>query len=273
MLTNVSQEPVKAYPFVKWAGGKRGLIPDILEVVPESFNDYYEPFLGGGAVFFALVGTINNKAILSDLNEELILAYKILQKSPLELIEVLEEYQKKHTLKHYSRIRKIGHDEQDPIKLAARLIYLNKTCYNGLYRVNKAGKFNVPIGSYKNPNICDRDNLLAVSEVLQNVTLRLQSFDKILPSKGDLVYCDPPYDETFTSYTNEGFFDNDQIKLKLSCDKWRKSGAHVIVSSSDTKLIRKTWIGYRIVEVTAARNINSKGDEREKVTELLIVGD
>lgn len=262
----------RAYPFLKWAGGKRAVIPEIARVLPENFNTYYEPFLGGGAVFFGLDSCIRD-AYLSDLNAELMLTYRILQMFPGALIEQLKEHQKKHSAKYYSRVRDKGHDEQDPVKVAARFIYLNKTCYNGLYRVNRAGKFNVPIGSYKNPNICDEDNLYAASEVLQKTTLRFHSFTKIQPTAKDLVYCDPPYDETFTAYTNGRFVSSDQIALKNACDVWRAKGAYVIVSSSDTELIRKTWQGYRITEISAPRNISCKGEGRNRVTELLIIGD
>lgn len=262
----------QAYPFLKWAGGKRAVIPEIVRVLPDAFNTYYEPFLGGGAVFFGLDNSIKD-AYLSDLNAELMLTYRTLQKFPDALIEQLNEHQKKHSAKHYNRVRDKGHDEQDPIKVAARFIYLNKTCYNGLYRVNRAGKFNVPMGSYKNPKICDEDNLYAASEVLQKATLHFHTFTKIQPSAGDLIYCDPPYDETFSAYTNGRFVSSDQIALKNACDVWRAKGAYVIVSSSDTKLIRKTWHGYRITEITAPRNISCRGDGRNRVTELLIVGD
>ena len=261
----------RAYPFLKWAGGKRALFPDIVQVLPESFNDYYEPFLGGGAVFFGLDSRIHKKAVLSDLNAELILTYRMLQKLPQDVIDALEKHQKKHSQKHYSRTRDKGHLEQEAVKLAARFIYLNKTCYNGLYRVNKSGKFNVPMGKYKNPNICDTDNLLAVAEVLKKSELLAQPFGQIQPTIGDLVYCDPPYDETFTQYTDNGFTSYDQTALRKACDNWRQSGAHVIVSSSDTEFIRKTWSGYHFVEVKASRNISCKGSGRGKVTELLIV--
>ena len=260
----------QAYPFVKWAGGKRTLVPDILQVVPKTFNTYYEPFLGGGAVFFGLAGRIRN-AVLSDLNAELMLTYRMIQTSPDAVIEVLEEHQRKHSKAHYIGTRKEGHCEQDSVKLAARFIYLNKSCYNGLYRVNKSNQFNVPMGAYKNPVICDRKNLLAVSKVLQKAILQIQSFDQITPSAGDLVYCDPPYDETFTQYTDKGFTRSDQESLRKACDVWIRSGAYVIVSSSDTEFIRKTWNGYRIVEVKAAKNISCKGNERTKVSELLII--
>lgn len=262
----------RAYPFLKWAGGKRTLIPNIVQVLPESFNDYYEPFLGGGAVFFGLDSRIHRNAFLSDLNAELMLTYKMIQKSPQDVIDVLEKHKKKHSQKYYMRIRNKSHTEQDAVALAARFIYLNKTCYNGLYRVNKSGKFNVPMGRYKNPTICDRDNLFGVSEVLENADLSVRSFETIEPSQNDLVYCDPPYDETFTQYTNKGFHSSDQDALRKACDRWCEAGAYVIVSSSDTEFIRKTWQGYEFVEVTASRNISCKGDKREKVTELLIVG-
>ena len=262
----------RACPFLKWAGGKRTLVPNIVQNIPNSFNNYYEPFLGGGAVFFGLDTRIQNKVFLSDLNKELILTYKMLQKKPDSVIAILEQYQEKHSKQHYLKIRNGGHWEQDPVKLAARFIYLNKTCYNGLYRVNSKGIFNVPMGSYKNPKICDKDNLHKVSEVLNKVDLKGCSFEKIAPGKEDLVYCDPPYDDTFTQYTNKGFTSEDQISLRDKCDAWIKEGAYVIVSSSDTKFIRKIWKGYKIVEVEATRNINCKGSERKKITELLLIG-
>ncbi|MYD78781.1 MAG: Dam family site-specific DNA-(adenine-N6)-methyltransferase, partial [Gammaproteobacteria bacterium] len=149
---------------------------------------------------------------------------------------------------------------------------LNKTCYNGLYRVNRSGKFNVPMGNYKNPRICDEDNLLAVSEVLDSVDLKVQSFEHIEPAENDLVYCDPPYDQTFAQYTDVGFGEDMQVRLKQACDDWISAGAHVIISNSDTDFIRRVWKGYQLHEIQAARNINCKASERNKVTELLIVG-
>lgn len=261
-----------ASPFVKWAGGKRVLVPYIMQEFPESFNDYYEPFLGGGAVFFGLGDRITKKAFLSDLNADLMCAYKILKKDPKKVIAKLERHRKKHCADYYSKIRDEEHGEYDPVKLAARFIYLNKTCFNGLYRVNKSGKFNVPMGSYVNPKICDTVNLLHVSIALTNARLKVQSFDRIKPSSGDLVYCDPPYDETFSQYTEKGFLSSDQELLRECCDLWQKRGAYVIVSSSDTEFIRKTWRGYRFIEIQASRNINCVGSERGKVTELLIIG-
>lgn len=263
-----------AYPFVKWAGGKRALVPEIVQVLPEKFNDYYEPFLGGGAVFFGLYSRIHKNVYLSDLNAELVLTFKIVQKFPNELIKMLKWHELQHSKnpkKHYSNVRDRGHAEQDAVKLASRFIYLNKTCYNGLYRVNKQGKFNVPMGSYKNPKICDETNLYCVSKVLENVDLKVQSFEAINPSSGDLVYCDPPYDGTFDQYTEMRFNQSDQDRLRKVCDNWCKQGAYVVVSSSDTDFIRKVWNGYKFVEIRASRNINSQSSGRGKVSELLIV--
>ena len=261
----------RARPFLKWAGGKRAIVRDILEELPSQFNDYWEPFLGGGAVFFALDSRIQ-KAHLSDFNLDLMLTYKTLKDNPQVVIKQLKSYEKKHDAGHYKKIREQGHSEQDYVKLAARFIYLNKTCYNGLYRVNKAGKFNVPMGKYINPKICDDSNLLAVSKVLAKTTLQKHSFDKINPTKDDLVYCDPPYDDAFTGYTDIGFDAEMQQKLKECCDAWQKNGASIIVSNSDTPLIRNIWKNYRIKEIRAPRNINCKGNGRAKKTELLIIG-
>ena len=228
-------------------------------------------FLGGGAVFFGLNDRIHQKAILSDLNSELIRTYKTLQKCPDDVISALRAHKENHSSTYYSEIRSQESEAGDDVGLAARFIYLNKTCYNGLHRVNSKGKFNVPMGSYKNPKICDEDNLLSVSEALQKTELIAQSFEAINPSSGDFVYCDPPYDATFTQYTDKGFHGSDQMNLRRACDRWIKTGADVVISNSNTELIRKIWDGYTFVEVQAPRNISCKGSKRTKVTELLIL--
>ena len=259
----------RAAPFVKWAGGKRSLVPEIVKLLPE-FGDYWEPFVGGGAVFFALDSLIQ-KAHLSDINLELMLTYQMLRKRPKEVIEALREHERNHGRRYYLRVRNKQHDEQDPVLLAARFIYLNKTCYNGLYRVNKQGQFNVPIGRHKNPLICDEDNLLAVSKVLKKVNLKIETFSKVSPKQGDLIYCDPPYDGTYNGYTGAGFDDDDQKELRDECVKWRESGCHVIVSNSATDLIRQLYKEFKLHEVSASRPINSDSNGRGKVTDLLIV--
>ena len=260
----------RATPFVKWAGGKRSLVPDIVKILPD-FRDYWEPFVGGGAVFFALDSRIR-RAHLSDVNLELMLAYKMLLKRPESVLEALREHERKHNPRHYLHVRNKQHDQQDPVLLVARFIYLNKTCYNGLYRVNKKGRFNVPIGRHKKPLICDADNLMAVSQVLEKAELAVRSFSEIKPKVGDLVYCDPPYDGTFTGYTGSGFDESDQKALRDACAQWRDSGVHVIVSNSDTELVRRLYEGFTLHEVSAPRNINSNGNKRGHVPELLITG-
>ena len=263
----------RANPFLKWAGGKRALIPEIVKVLPDEFNTYWEPFCGGGAVFFALDSRIS-KAWLSDSNTELMITYVMLKKNVDAVIDELKRHEEKHGKEYYLKIRKNGHTCEDPVKLAARFIYLNRTCFNGLYRVNKSGQFNVPIGSYVNPSICNEDNLRAAAEVLAKAVIKMCPFEKINPEAGDLVYCDPPYDETFTGYTGNGFDTADQTALRNRCLEWIDKGASVILSNSDTRLIRGLYdIGeeFDVREVQAPRNINCKGNGRAKVVELLIV--
>ncbi len=263
-----------ARPFLKWAGGKRRVVTHIEQHLSPSFSNYFEPFAGGGAAFFALRTRIGKgcKAYLSDINKDLIDTWKTLKREPEKIIELLQIYKAKHCKEHYLKLRVEGHDEPDALKRAARFIYLNRTCYNGLYRVNRSGRFNVPMGRYVNPAICDADNLRAVAQVLKGVSLRTRSFAAIKPGAGDLVYCDPPYNETFTSYTPFGFDDDAQRALRQACDGWREQGADVIVSSSDTKLIRSEYKKYKIVGISVNRHISCRSDQRGKTGELLIIG-
>ena len=266
-----SNTPPRVHPFVKWAGGKRTLIPDIEKILPLEFNNYYEPFLGGGSVFFTLHHKIK-KAYLSDLNHSLMLTYKMLKQEPLKLIQKLKNYQKNHSKLYYDKLRRKFNNTPDDLNLASIFIYLNKTCFNGLYRVNKSGLFNVPIGRYKNPAICNEKNLKQASLALKKAVLKAQSFERIKPKKKDVVYCDPPYDNTFSSYTKEGFNDESQELLKYHCDQWRKKGAFTIISNSDTPFIRTLYKGYKFISVQMARNINCEAQNRNKTNELLILG-
>lgn len=258
-------------PFLKWAGGKRALVPDIVPRLPQTFNEYWEPFLGGGAVFFALADRIG-RANLSDLNSDLMETYTVVRDDPESLIEHLERHAERHSRDYYYAVRD-RHDERGPVALAARFIYLNKTAYNGLFRVNRAGKFNVPIGSYEAPLICDAENLRVASIALQKATLSSGSFQdsSIAPQHGDIVYADPPYDGTFTGYTDGGFGRDEQEALRDRATQWADAGARVVLSNSDTPLIRSLYAEWTLVEVQAARNINSNGAGRSKVGELLIV--
>ncbi len=261
----------QAAPFLKWAGGKRTLVPDIARLLPQTFNDYWEPFVGGGAVFFALGGR-SREAHLSDVNLDLMITYKVIQKDTEPLIERLERHAEMHSRAHYYAVRD-QHDEQDPVAIAARFIYLNRTAYNGLFRVNKSGKFNVPMGSYDDPRICDAENLRSASIALGEATLLAGSFANrsIAPRAGDVVYCDPPYDGTFTAYTGSGFGSEEQVALRDRATVWADAGAHVILSNNDTPFIRALYKAWTLREVQVARNINSNGAGRSKVSELLIV--
>lgn len=232
---------------------------------------YHEPFVGGGALFFALRDQIQH-AVLSDMNEELMIAYRVIQECPEALLEHLHAYQQHHDSQQYYTVRDGDIRQNDPIACAARFIYLNRTCYNGLYRVNRAGKFNVPIGKYRQPLIADGDNIRAVSRALQNVELRRQPFDCIRPGAGDLVYCDPPYDGTYDQYTNVRFDAAGQEALAETARAWHVAGASVMLSNADTPRIRMLYQKplWRLHEIQAARAISSKASGRQPVTELII---
>ncbi len=270
-------------PFIKWVGGKRGLLEQLLPLFPKKFNNYYEPFIGGGAVFFELYSKnlLLNKTIISDINSELITTYNVVKNNPNKLIEKLNEYKQNHTKEFYYQIRELDRKEEfanlSDIEKAARFIYLNKTCFNGLYRVNKKGFFNTPIGSYKNPNIVDSETILNASCALQNVTILNQSFEKVLNSakKGDFIYFDPPYyplnkTSNFTSYDSNCFLEEEQIKLFKVFKKLDKKGCFVALSNSDTSFIKELYKEYDINIVNANRFINSKSNGRGKISEVLV---
>lgn len=246
------------------------MIPYLLPYIPDGFNDYYEPFVGGGAVFFGLDTLRIRKVYLSDINAELMLTWKMVQNKVELLIEALQVHAGEHSPRYFKDIRK-QHELTDPIAVASRFIYLNKTCFNGLYRVNKADQFNVPMGSYKKPNICDAVNLRHASKVLKDAVLRVDSFSKIEPRRNDFVYCDPPYDGTFNNYSANGFGESGQQELKKSVDKWAAAGAHVVVSNNDTAFVRRLYSKYEIIEITASCNVNCKANGRGKKPELVII--
>ena len=271
-------EPPPAQPFVKWAGGKRSLVPALAPCFPDEIGTYWEPFVGGGAVFFALAKRIRH-AILSDTNEELVLTYQVVKSSVEALIDRLRLHKRKHEERagqtdgdgksYYRLVRDC--EPTDPVEIAARFIYLNKTCYNGLYRVNSQGRFNVPEGRYKNPDICNADRLRETSRALEKAVIRAGDFGSVVqPGPGDLVYCDPPYDGVFTGYQASGFGENDQERLRDAASAWRRSGARVVLSNADTPAIRKLYRDFRIREATAPRPINSKGTGRGDSAELII---
>ncbi len=264
-------DKARARPFLKWAGGKRTVVPEIAKRLPAQIEGtYWEPFVGGGAVFFALDGLIE-AAQLSDVNSELALTYHVVKNAPETLIELLQRHAARHDKAYYLRVRQMT-GRPSAVEVAARFIYLNKTCYNGLYRVNKKGRFNVPMGSYTNPTICDEDALLNASEVLQKASIRVRDFGKIGPSGGDFVYADPPYDGTFSGYDSNGFDEAAQRRLRDAALRWHNQGAAVMLSNADTALIRSLYgrPPFRLHEITAPRPINSDGNGRGAVDDLLI---
>ena len=264
----------KAAPFVKWAGGKRSIIDELVHRLPTTFNRYWEPFVGGGALFFEIHPRLTS-AILSDYNWDLMVAYNAVKRDPLSLIAKLEVHAIRHGKAYYYKVRK-RRKIQNAIERAARFLYLNKTCYNGLYRVNRKGEFNVPMGSYLNPEIVQRENILACTAAVATARLEYREFDTITPEAGDFVYCDPPYhpvnSTSFTKYTELEFGEAEQQRLRQFALQLHQRGVKIMLSNSDTPLIRDLYRGapWRLATVRAPRNVNSKPDGRSAVTELII---
>ncbi len=267
-------------PVLKWVGGKRQIINQIIEYVPKNFSTYYEPFLGGGAVLFELQP---KKAIINDINAELINLYEIIKKNVEELIEDLKQH--KNEKAYFYHLRELDRNKEEynrltPSQKAARLVYLNKTCYNGLFRVNKAGQFNTPFGNYKNPNIVDEYTLKAVSNYFNKaqISFTCQDFEDTLKGirKGAFVYFDPPYDpisdtSSFTGYDKGGFDRNEQIRLKKTCDWLNDKNVKFLLSNSATDFIKELYKDYKIVTVQAKRAINSISEKRGEIDEVLVM--
>ena len=266
----------ETYPIVKWVGGKRQLMFELLKNMPKSYNRYFEPFIGGGALFFELQP---DNAYIADMNEELINLYQVVRDNVDELVADLQ----KHDIskEYFMEIRNIDRTEEyknwSNIQKASRFIYLNRTCFNGMYRVNSKGEFNVPFGHYKNPRIVDEKNLINCSNLLQRTEIRHSDFSEILTKvqEGDFVYFDPPYvplNETssFTSYTKDGFDIDMQFKLRDVCDELDSRGVNFLLSNSDTKLVNDLYENYNIKKVFASRQINANADGRGKITEVLV---
>ena len=260
-------------PFLKWAGGKSKLIQQYTHYFPKDYKTYYEPFLGGGAVFFYLNPT---SAVLTDINAELINTYRCVRDNVEELILFLNTHQLNHCQPYYYQVRQ--GKALSTIEKAARLIYLNKTCFNGLYRENSKGEFNVPLGRYKNPKICNPSLLRSVSSALQKTQLEVRPFEAILnhaSSSDDFVYFDPPYHpvsptSNFTAYSRKAFSSNDQIRLKEVFTKLASQGVKVMSSNSDCEFIRELYRDFNIYPILAPRLINSKASKRGRISEVLI---
>ena len=283
MKQQYDQILVTPKPFVKWAGGKRQLIPIINQNLPESFGTYYEPFLGGGALLFHILTDKNGqKCSISDLNSDLVLAYTTIRDRTDSLITSLKNHEKnyqKNSESYYYSIRESN--PRSAIEKTSRLIFLNRTCFNGLYRVNSKGKFNVPLGKYSNPNIVNEENLHAVSHILQSsrVSIKCRDFEAVLSDakKGDLVYFDPPYQPVsatanFTSYTNKDFTYDDLTRLAELCLKLDSRGCKVLLSNSDSKEVADIFSKnpWKITKIEANRSINSNSKKRTGHFELLI---
>jgi DNA adenine methylase len=284
--TGLRYEYPKCYPFVKWAGGKGQLLSKLDKYFPSKITRYFEPFIGGGAVFFYIVSQKNMQfeSFISDINEEVIIAFTTIRDHIEELITILKNHEneyKKSPTEYYYKLRKNANLSNE-IERTARFITLNKTCYNGLYRVNKNGIFNVPIGRYKNPLICDSENLRNISIILNhsNTNLHVSDYKKILLEKTqeeDFIYLDPPYypisiTSNFTSYTNNGFTNKDQEELAKIFKKLTNRGCNILLSNSDSVYIRELYSEFKedIIEVKVQRAINSKALKRTGHTELII---
>jgi DNA adenine methylase len=276
----VTQIPKKnsPRPFLKWAGGKSRLIQQYKDYFPQNYDTYYEPFLGGGAVFFYLQP---QKAVLTDINTELINTYCCVKDHVEELIKELKKHQEGHDLNspnYYYDVRE--YEQGSNIEKAARLIYLNKTCFNGLYRVNSQGKFNVPMGRYKNPGICQEDVLRSASKALKGVKIQVNDFQTILNhavSSKDFVFCDPPYyplssTSNFTAYSQNSFDEEDQKRLRNTCAELASRGVKVMICNSASETIKNLYqeISFNIHTIKAPRSINSNIQNRGLIDELLI---
>ena len=262
-------------PILKWAGGKTALLDQIKLLMPKSFNTYYEPFFGGGAVFF---GTDVKEAVLSDINTELMNCYMQVKKHCDQLVPLLDELQKNHSESKYYELRtvfnlrKASGNELD-VYDAALMMYLNKAGFNGMYRENRQGNFNIPSGHRSIVTLYDKDNLYCVSSKLQNATILSCDFEEALADakEGDFVYIDSPYDETFSDYQRNGFSKKDHERLADLCNKLTDKKVLFLLSNSDSNLIRELYAsnGYEIKEVKVVRNIRFRGNRKEE-TELLI---
>jgi DNA adenine methylase len=271
-----SASTINCHPFLKWAGGKRQLLSHLLARVPEKFGSYHEPFVGGGALFFALQP---KRAYLSDTNRELVNCYRVIQDSVGPLIEDLKKhvYDQEYFYKVRDIDRNSEYEKWNRIEKASRLIFLNRTCYNGLYRVNSRGFFNTPFGRYTDPKIVDEPNLRACHKVLKDAKIVCESYlnVELIVKKGDFVYFDPPYfpvsaTSSFASYSSDGFTADNHRELRDLCKRLDRKGVRFMLTNSSTPFVRELYADFKVEAVEANRAINSKGARRGKIHELIV---
>lgn len=273
-------EPAQAAPIVKWVGGKTRLLPELLSRMPSSFGRYYEPFAGGAALFFRVAP---GRAVLGDDNKDLVNLYSTVGKKVDDVIRRLAVHRRLHNEEHYYSMRERWNDASvswTAVDRAAAFVYLNKTCFNGLWRVNRSGHFNVPMGRYQDPPICAIESLRAAGAVLRRAELRNEHYRETVrdAKAGDFLYFDPPYDPVtttanFTGYTAGSFGPDDQRELAELARKLWARGCKVMLSNSDTPFIRSLYKGFRVDKVRCGRAINSNAAKRGDVDEVIIVGE
>jgi DNA adenine methylase len=285
--TQVASKNLLVRPFLKWAGGKRQLLPILQKHIPRNWgeNCYFEPFIGAGALFLALQ---RPKAVINDTNEELINCYLTIRDFPEQLLELTNQYQTQISKEHYYQLRELDRhpdfEKLSNLERAARILYLNKTCFNGLFRVNSQGQFNVPFGDNKKPQIAEQVVIMAVSKYLNQKGIQILNLDfaeSVTTAKtGDFIYFDPPYDPvsdtaSFTGYALNGFGKDQQERLKQVSDRLVDKGCKVLLSNSATDFIKQLYSDrrYSIIEVEASRHINSIGANRGKINEVLILNE
>ena len=270
-------------PFTKWTGGKRKLLPIIKSLMPDNYTNYFEPFVGGGALFFELAP---QQALINDFNTELINCYQQIKEHPDQLITLLQHHQEKTTKDYYLDLRSVDRDgrieQMTGVEKAARIMYMLRVDFNGLYRVNAKNQFNVPYGRYKNPKIVDSELIYAISNYLNKNSIQIVSgdFEKAVETakQGDFVYFDPPYipiSETsaFTSYTHEGFSYDDQVRLRDTFKKLSERGVHVMLSNSSSSLVYELYKDFTIHSIEVTRANGAKASSRGKVLEVIITND
>lgn len=269
-----------AKPFIKWVGGKGSIINKLIKRLPQKYTEYFEPFVGGGALFFSIndldahfFGVELPRMHISDLNKRLIITYTEVRDNIENVILRLREHKRLHSKEYYYKCRKLFNEPEmlkNTTDIAAFFIYLNKTCFNGIYRVNSSGGFNVPIGSYTDPEILDEVNLRKASIILRDVEISHNSFEHVPIIKGAFYYFDPPYHETFSNYNDNGFSDNLHKQLVDFCHKINDAEGYFMLSNSDTDFIADLYKDFNIEDVKAMRSVSRNGEDRRRTNEFLI---